>query len=89
MAEALWYAASQLIYRKEERKIIMVITDGEPDHQADTQDIISLCERSGIELVGVGIQTDSVERLFKSSVTVLDLASLKSSLFEVGKAAIG
>jgi len=39
--------------------------------------------------VGVGIQTDSVERLFKSSVTVLDLASLKSSLFEVGKAAIG
>lgn len=89
MAEALWYAASQLIYRKEERKIIMVITDGEPDHQADTQDIISLCERSGIELVGVGIQTDSVERLFKSSVTVLDLASLRSSLFEVGKAAIG
>tara|TARA_R110001583_G_scaffold32_1_gene251 strand:+ start:19409 stop:21025 length:1617 start_codon:yes stop_codon:yes gene_type:complete len=89
MAEALWYAASQLIYRQEERKIIMVITDGEPDHQADTQDIISLCERSGIELVGVGIQTDSVERLFKSSVTVLDLASLRSSLFEVGKAAIG
>ena len=89
MAEALWYAASQLIYRQEERKIIMVITDGEPDHQADTQDIISLCERSGIELVGVGIQTDSVERLFKSSITVLDLASLRSSLFEVGKAAIG
>ena len=89
MAEALWYAASQLIYRQEERKIIMVITDGEPDHQEDTQDIISLCERSGIELVGVGIQTDSVERLFKSSITVLDLASLRSSLFEVGKAAIG
>ena len=89
MEEALWCAASQLIYRQEERKIIMVITDGEPDHQADTQDIISLCERSGIELVGVGIQTDSVERLFKSSITVLDLASLRSSLFEVGKAAIG
>jgi hypothetical protein len=67
----------------------MVITDGEPDHQADTQDITSLYERSGNELVGIGIQTDSVDRLFKSSVTVLDLASLRSSWFEVGKAAIG
>lgn len=89
MAEAIWYAASQLIYRKEERKIILVITDGEPDNLQQTQEIIALCERSGIQLVGIGIQTDSVEQLFRSTSVIEDLGSLKSKLFELGKAAIG
>jgi hypothetical protein len=67
----------------------VVITDGEPDDLEQTDEIISLCYRGSIELVGVGIHTSSVEQLFRRSVVVNDLASLKEVLFDPGKAAIG
>jgi cobaltochelatase CobT len=89
MAEALWYVANQLIYRQEERKIIIVITDGDPDDLEQTREIISLCYRGSIELVGVGIHTSSVEQLFRRCVVVNNLASLREALFELGEAAIG
>lgn len=39
--------------------------------------------RSGFELLGIGIQTRSVERFFPQSIVINDVKDLKRELFEV------
>lgn len=85
LAPALWFAANDLLKQKEKRKLMIVLTDGEPDDSAATNDIIDRCNRSGFELLGIGIQTRSVERFFPSSLVINDLKDLKRELFNVTK----
>jgi hypothetical protein len=85
LAPALWFAANDLLKQKEKRKLIIVLTDGEPDDSAATHDILERCNRSGFELLGIGIQTRSVERFFPSSLVINDLKDLQRELFNVTK----
>lgn len=82
MAEALWYAAARLLACREPRKVILVMTDGEPDDRLAALEIIRRCETAGIEVVGVGLGL-SVDRLFSRSVTVMQLGELRQRLFEL------
>ncbi len=81
MATAIWYAAHQLLQQKQPRKLLIVITDGAPDDEATTRDIIERCQHCSFELLGVGIQTNSVKDLFIDSVVINDLPELKQELF--------
>lgn len=83
MADALWYAANELRKCKEERKLIVCITDGEPDCISSTQNILALCEESGYEAIGIGISSTSVERLFKKSIVINNVNELRSTLFQL------
>lgn len=83
MAEAIWYAAHELIKCKEERKLIICITDGQPDNFAATQKVIGLCSDSGFELIGVGIAEPSVNRLFANSIVINQAKDLRSTLFKL------
>lgn len=83
MADALWYAANELRKCKEERKLIVCITDGEPDCIGSTQNILALCEESGYEAIGIGISSTSVERLFKKNIVINNVNELRSTLFQL------
>nr|ACV96089.1 von Willebrand factor, type A [Providencia alcalifaciens Ban1] len=83
MAQAMWFAANSLLAQKQKRKLMIVLTDGDPDDWAATHDIIDRCRRSGFELLGIGIQTRSVERFFPQSIVINDVKDLKRELFEV------
>ncbi len=84
MAQAMWFAANSLLAQKQKRKLMIVLTDGDPDDWAATHDIVDLrCRRSGFELLGIGIQTRSVERFFPQSIVINDVKDLKRELFEV------
>ena len=83
MAQAMWFAANSLLAQKQKRKLMIVLTDGDPDDWAATHDIVDRCRRSGFELLGIGIQTRSVERFFPQSIVINDLKDLKRELFEV------
>ncbi len=84
MAQALWYAAADLLGREETRRIAIVLTDGVPNNRPETLRLLALCGEAGIETVGVGIQTD-IGHLFPVSVEVTDVADLKRALFGVAE----
>lgn len=83
MAQAMWFAANSLLTQKQKRKLMIVLTDGDPDDWAATHDIVDRCRRSGFELLGIGIQTRSVEKFFPQSIVINDVKDLKRELFEV------
>lgn len=83
LAEALWYAARQLLQEPHARKLLLVLTDGDPDDRPAVVDILQRCQRAGYEVLGIGIQTRSVQRLFTNSRVIHDVADLKHQLLDV------
>lgn len=88
-AEALLWSAGVLLNRKEARKVLFVITDGEPDvanrptrqYERLTIDVRESLEEAGIEVVGIGIQCN-VQKILPNSVTVNGIDDLARSVFE-------
>ncbi len=83
MATGLWHSVHQVLQVKTERRLILMITDGGPDrdHHNPVLELVKRCEKSGIEVIGLGISVTAVEKLFSQSVVISQLDQLKSSLF--------
>ncbi len=88
--DAIIFTAKRIIVRKETRKIILVLTDGEPYSGNPTMQLavikhleenLSKCEQAGIECVAVGIQTDYVKNFFKENVVVQNLPELPKEFY--------
>jgi len=84
MAQALWYAAADLLACREERRMLVVLTDGEPDDAAEVLRLLGLCRQAGIETVGVGIGI-SVQHLFPTAIEVTEAKDLKREPFGVAE----
>jgi cobalamin biosynthesis protein CobT len=84
MAQALWYAAADLLAYREERRMLVVLTDGEPDDAAEVLRLLGLCRQAGIETVGVGIGI-CVQHLFPTAIEVTEAKDLKRELFGVAE----
>lgn len=83
MAEAVWYAAYELSKTREERKMMIVVTDGEPNRVAPCKAVIDLCDRSDIDMVGIGIETSAVSALFPTNIVIDDATDLQRTLFKL------
>ncbi len=92
--EALLWAHNRLIARKEERRILMVISDGAPvdDSTASAnggtylerhlRQVIEWIEkRSTVELIAIGIGHD-VTRYYERAVTIMDAEQLAGAMVE-------
>jgi cobaltochelatase CobT len=92
--EALLWAHSRLIARPEERRILMVISDGAPVDDSTLsvnsgsylerhlRQVIHWIEnRSGVELVAIGIGHD-VTRYYQKAVTIMDAEQLGGTMVE-------
>ena len=84
MTEAIWFGAAALLHCREPRKVLMVMTDGQPDDKVSTLDILQRCRDSGIETVGIGLGVD-VSHLFPVALAINDLQELRTQLFELSK----
>jgi len=84
MTEAIWFGAASLLRCREPRKVLMVMTDGQPNDTLSTLDILQRCRDSGIETVGIGLGLD-VSHLFPIAITINDLQELRAQLFELSK----
>ena len=84
MAQALWYAAADLLACREERRLLVVLTDGEPDDPPEVLRLLALCRQAGIETVGVGIGID-VQHVFPTAIEVTEAKDLKHELFGVAE----
>lgn len=81
LAEAMWYAAYQLSKVRNERKIIVVVTDGEPNDSAKTKHIVDLCQNAAIEMIAVGVGSDAVKDYFEDCVVINTVNDLQNNLF--------
>ncbi|NNE58196.1 MAG: cobaltochelatase subunit CobT [Hellea sp.] len=92
--EALEWAYQRLMMRPEQRRILMVISDGAPvDDATQSQNLSGLLEnnlrmvidkienRSEVELVAIGIGHD-VTRWYKKAVTIMDVEQLGGAMTE-------
>ncbi|MGL4543386.1 MAG: cobaltochelatase subunit CobT [Polymorphobacter sp.] len=92
--EALLWAHNRLLGRSEDRRILMVISDGAPVDDSTLsvntgnylerhlRQVIGWIEgRSGVELIAVGIGHD-VTRYYKRAVTIMDAEQLGGTLIE-------
>lgn len=88
--EALMMAARRIVDRKEKRKVIFLMDDGlpEPNGGEDVMKhreylknyVVPTVMASGIEIIGVGILTDSVEEYYPRAVVVRSMDSLGPTL---------
>jgi cobaltochelatase CobT len=92
--EALMWAHNRLIARAEQRRILMVISDGAPVDDSTLsvnagnylerhlRDVIDYIEtRSPVELVAIGIGHD-VTRYYRRAVTIMDVDQLGGTMME-------
>jgi cobaltochelatase CobT len=87
MTEAVWFAAAALLRCREPRKVLLVMTDGQPNDILSTLEILQRCRHSGIETVGVGLGLD-VSHLFPVAITINELRELRTQLFALSKAVL-
>lgn len=84
MTEAIWYSAFELSKTRERRKMVLVVTDGEPNNVGSCQHVVQLCQRSGIEMIGIGVGKGAkVASLFASSIQIESVNDLKHTLFQL------
>jgi cobaltochelatase CobT len=87
MTEAVWFAAAALLRCREPRKVLLVMTDGQPNDILSTLEILQRCRNTGIETVGVGLGLD-VGHLFPVAITINELRELRTQLFALSKAVL-
>ncbi len=74
---------------KENRKIILVVTDGEPDSMMSATQALDQGRRAGFEIYGLGIVSQSVSDLMPSkSKVVSSMSELPGAMFSLLEAAV-
>jgi hypothetical protein len=89
--DSLAYANYMLMQRKEARKMLIVLSDGEPcgrswagDERAWLSTITSNIEASKqVELYGIGIEDSSVKRFYKNHVVLMEASNLIPAVMQI------
>ena len=89
--ESVMWAAKRLIQRNEKRKVLMVLSDGQPAAgmhygsfgmlRAHLRDTVDRIEKSGIECLGIGILSSAVASFYPKWVTYGDLTQLMTGVY--------
>ena len=82
LAEALWWVLQTMLPLKEQRKIILIITDGVPDRPQAAVKTLHVVQSLGFEVYGVGIQSDHIALLLPQTNRIInDLPDLAPAMF--------
>ena len=89
MAAALWWVLQTMLPLKEQRKMILIITDGMPDNPLAANNAIGAAQKLGFEVYGLGIRDEHITRLLPhTSKVVNDLPELAPAMFAMLQAAL-
>lgn len=86
MAEALFYSALRLAQRTEQRKVAIVVTDGQPDDPSAVKNLVERMVNEGMMVYGIGISTMSVETLFPHHAVINSVSELAQALSDILRA---
>ena len=89
LAPALWWVAQTLYAQKEERKIVILITDGRPDNVPGCHAAFGKMRALGMEVCGIGIRLPLILTLLpRTSKVIFDLSELAPAIFGLLQAAL-
>ncbi|NCC04435.1 MAG: VWA domain-containing protein [Proteobacteria bacterium] len=89
MGEALWWTMQDMLSLSENRKIILIITDGSPDNTECAVRAITVAKATGFEVYGIGIGSDCIGSLLpRTSRTIQTLPELSPAMFGVLQSAL-
>ena len=80
MAEGLWEAGVALARRREQRKLLFLLSDGEANDPERTQEVADMLQASGIEMYGIGIISNAVENYCQHSHLLTDPAMIGEAI---------
>lgn len=84
LAPALWRLMLEMSGLKEQRKIILVITDGVPNSVKATIHALEQCKLLGLEVYGIGIMLGAIRMLLPdTSETIWKLDELAPAMFGI------
>ncbi|MEG6502969.1 MULTISPECIES: cobaltochelatase CobT-related protein [unclassified Desulfovibrio] len=84
LAAALWWAMQTMLFLKEQRKIILIITDGVPDSTHAARQALNIAQKLGFEVYGLGIRDEHIAHLLPQTSRVInDLPDLVPAMFSV------
>ena len=84
LGEALWWVLQQMQSLPENRKIVLILTDGDPDSFNVANEAIEDGKRIGTEIYGLGIMSEAVIKLLPDhSRTINDLSELAPAMFSL------
>ena len=84
LAPALWWVMQQLLFTREQRKMLLVLTDGQPHDMNATQKAIETASKIGLEVYGLGMLDRSIgDFLLDTSRVICRLEELPAMLFEL------
>ena len=82
LAEALWWVLQAMLPLREQRKIILIVTDGVPDRPQAAVKTLHVAQDLDFEVYGVGIQSDHIALLLPQTSRVInDLPDLAPVMF--------
>jgi|SRR5690625_758019 len=90
LAEGLYLATHQIIKTKNNRKVVLVLTDGVPDCFESAEKALDLMGKNSIEVYAIGIMPNKSEvfclkRLFKQSEFIHNMEELPHAVFNLAK----
>ena len=89
LAGALWWVLQTMLPLKEQRKMILVITDGMPDNPLAANNALGVAQKLGFEVYGLGIRDEHITHLLPhTSRVVNDLPDLVPAMFAMLQAAL-
>jgi hypothetical protein len=89
LAGALWWVLQNMLPLKEQRKMILVITDGMPDNPFAANNAIGVAQKLGFEVYGLGIRDEHITDLLPhTSRVVNELPDLVPAMFTMLQVAL-
>jgi hypothetical protein len=83
IAEALQWARIQLAFRRETRKMVLILTDGASSDDDKARKAVEDLEADGIELIAIGIQCDSPQNWASRYRRIDDIKELPAAMIEM------
>jgi len=84
--ESLLYAVDRLSKQREKRKVVIVLSDGQPagcrGAGAHLRYAVKRVEASGIECIGIGIKNDAVKRYYAKHVVLDNIEELPALVMQ-------
>ena len=89
MGEALWWVMQEMLPLAEKRKLVLIVTDGDPDSVDCATQAIEQGLKAGFEIYGIGITSQAIMALLpRRSVVVNAMPELAPAMFTLLENAI-
>jgi nitric oxide reductase activation protein len=89
MGEALWWVMQDMLPLCEKRKLVLVVTDGEPDSLDRANQSIEQGCKAGFEIYGIGLTSPGINVLLPGrSAVVNSMVELAPAMFTLLEGAI-